>query len=169
MKIVIFSDSHGSAFFLRKAMAMHADADAFVHLGDGVAEFRNEAAAYGGKQIITVAGNCDTYYPGKKNPPPDAVAEFDGFKFYFTHGHRYNVKESPEMLVWRARELSADAAFHGHTHISRCLYIAPRDGMGEKPLYVVCPGSISLPRQSGPSYAVAETYRGQLVCRTAEI
>lgn len=174
MKIIIFSDSHGSALYMRPVMAMHSDADVFVHLGDGAREFEVAAAAFPGKRIISVAGNCDTFYPGKKNPPPDALAEFDGFIFYFTHGHRQEVKNGVELLLWRARELNADAVFHGHTHVAYCEYIAPcdiapRDGTGEKPLYLVCPGSISLPRRSKPSYAVAETYRGQLICRTAEV
>lgn len=168
MKLIVFSDSHGSALYMRKVMALHTDAAAFVHLGDGAREFADTAAMYPDKTIISVAGNCDTYYPGKKNPPPDAIAEFDGFVFYFTHGHRYSVKDGLDMLEWRAREVGADAAFYGHTHIARCTYLSPREEIGEKPLYIVCPGSISLPRQSGPTYAIAETYRGQLTCRTAE-
>ena len=162
MKLVVFSDSHGSSLFLHKAMALHSDADAFAHLGDGLSEFIAESKQYRDKQILYVAGNCDYFLSKEKNPPRDLTAELDGFTFFFTHGHHYGVKESPERLLWRAAELYADAAFYGHTHIARCEYLP-------NGFYLVCPGSISLPRQSRASYAVAETYKGKLICRTAEI
>lgn len=168
MKLVVFSDSHGIANIMRKIMAMHGDADVFVHLGDGVREFAAAAARYNGKRIISVAGNCDIPMPGKENPPSDAVAELDGFTIFFTHGHKYGVKYSDTALIARARELGADAVFYGHTHIAHCEYMPPRDGLDEKPLYIVCPGSISQPRSGRPTYAIAETYRGRLICRIAE-
>jgi len=170
IKIIILSDSHGSSLFLKKAMAIHSDADAFAHLGDGLSEFITEAEQYINKQIIYVAGNCDFYLNKnlitKKNPPREILLELDGFKLFFTHGHNLGIKESPERLIWRAAELGADAAFYGHTHIPRCEYISNKS---QKPFYLVCPGSISRPRQSKASYAIAETYNNKLICHTSEI
>jgi putative phosphoesterase len=168
MKLVAFSDSHGNASSMRKIIAMHGDADVFVHLGDGVREFRAITARLTGKRIITVAGNCDVFMPQSEYPPAEAVCELDGFLFFFTHGHKYGVKYGDTALIARARELGTDAVFYGHTHVSHCEYIPPRDGIDEKPLYIVCPGSISQPRGGKPCYAIAETYRGRLICRIAE-
>ncbi|MGI6202539.1 MAG: YfcE family phosphodiesterase [Eubacteriales bacterium] len=168
MKAVILSDSHGDMSRLRKVMKMHDDADVFVHLGDGVREFAAAAALLKDKRIISVAGNCDIFYQGEM-PPSEVVTQLDGFVFFFTHRHKYRVKYSDIALIARARELGADAVFYGHTHVAHCEYMPPRDGTGEKPLYVVCPGSIGRSVGGRPSYAIAETYKGQLICRTAEL
>lgn len=169
MKAVIFSDTHGNMARLRKMMKLHEDADMFVHLGDGAREFEASAALYKNKRIVSVTGNCDVFMLGEKMPPAEAVVELDGFMLFFTHGHKYGVKYGDVSLLARARELGVDAVFYGHTHVPRCEYLPPREVVNEKPLYVVCPGSLGQPRVGKPSYAVAETYGGKLICRLAEI
>ena len=169
MKAIVLSDSHGDMNRMRKVMKMHGDADVFVHLGDGAREFAAAAALLTDKRVLSVAGNCDIFIREDDMPPEEVTADFDGFKLFFTHGHRYGVKYSDVRLLARARELGVDAVFYGHTHISYCEYIPSRDGTDEKPLYIVCPGSIGQPRGGKPGYAIAETYAGKLICRTAEL
>ena len=67
-----------------------------------------------------------------------------------THGHYYGVNAGTSRLVARAKELECDVAMYGHTHIPDIEYHGN--------LTVVCPGSLTEPRQMGriPTYAIME-------------
>ena len=51
-----------------------------------------------------------------------------------THGHKYGVKTNTAMLIAEARDMHAQAALSGHTHVAECR--REEDGM-----WVLNPGS----------------------------
>ena len=67
-----------------------------------------------------------------------------------THGHRQNVYSGTGLLKEMARRNGAKIAMYGHTHVP--------DVDLSTDVWVVNPGSISLPRQKGrkPSYVIME-------------
>ena len=72
-----------------------------------------------------------------------------------THGHRHGVKVEKETIARAAKNLGADIAVHGHSHIPSA---DERYGV-----IVLCPGSVSEPRQANrrPTYIVLETVPGK--------
>lgn len=155
MKAVIMSDSHGLYLPMRKIFKLHHDADAFVFLGDGLEEFNTCSRIYEDKAYYKVRGNCDTL-----DAPIELLFELGGKKIFITHGHRYGVSSSSELLIYRARELGADAVFYGHTHLQSEENIE----LPGKYLPVVCPGSIAYSRGGNPSsYAVVTVAQGNIL------
>ena len=153
-KIVILSDSHGQTFNMEKIFALHSDADAFIHLGDGAREFsmlcrKNEKVGY------SMLGNCDLSFECPWADNPYAVYTIGGKRFFMTHGSAYGVKSGNERLLSVAKEKCPDADFilYGHTHIPENRYVSEENGF-EKPLYLINPGSISRPRSARCSYAL---------------
>jgi len=60
-------------------------------------------------------------------------------KFFLTHGHNYDVDNGIDKIVEKAKEVGADYALFGHTHV----HIRERvDG-----ITVLNPGSTTLPRK----------------------
>ncbi len=151
-KLLIFSDSHGSALNMREALQKNlADSDYILHLGDGAAEFRALAKEFPGKPFLAVAGNCDA--PGMRDLPAVRTLEADGKKVLLCHGHTFWVKSGPDNLVRAARACGADVALYGHTHTPFCGYYSPQ-AEGEKPLWLFCPGSITLPAYGYPTFGI---------------
>ena len=153
-KIVVISDSHGSSDNMEKLFRLHADADAFIHLGDGAREFaalfrKHEKVGY------SMLGNCDFSFECPFADSPHAIYTIGSKNFFMTHGSAYNVKYGTERLLSVAREKCPDADFvlYGHTHVSENRYISEGNGF-EKPIYLINPGSISRPRDASPSYAL---------------
>ena len=68
----------------------------------------------------------------------EQLIELENKKILMTHGHEYGVKSSLLNLNYRAKELGADIALYGHSHIAA---IEKHDG-----IWFVNPGSVSLPR-----------------------
>lgn len=161
LKIVVFSDSHGSpAGMLRAARLHEASADMFIHLGDGLSDIAR-LRAMTDKPIITVSGNCDGMYmsvSGDKAPPACTI-DAHGITLFICHGHTLGVKYSLDALKTEARARGADIALFGHTHVPLQRYI-PKEEDGEgatsKPLYLFNPGSASQPRGGSPSYGLIE-------------
>ncbi len=167
MKWIVFSDSHGTARNMEKVLDMHFDtADGFLFLGDGYREFRHLADCYPGRTYLCVRGNCD---PAEADAPPlEELADIGGVRIMLTHGHRYQVKSGTEMLVSAARARRADIVLYGHTHEPFQQYLPP-EGEGEQPLYVFCPGSITLPRVGHPAYGILEIRANGILLTNAEI
>ena len=69
-------------------------------------------------------------------------------KILFTHGHMLGVDRSDERLLDFARASRAQVALYGHTHIARIRY--------ENGVYLMNPGSVSKPREGGPSYGILD-------------
>ena len=148
MKILIMSDSHGRSFYLERAILRTSPLDYILHLGDieGEEEYLRDISPC---PIYIVAGNNDFF----SREPKDDLIQIGNYKILLTHGHRYNVYSGTDQLKQVAREKGADIAMFGHTHVP-CIDL--RDD-----IWVINPGSISLPRQDGrkPSYIVMEIDR----------
>ena len=71
-----------------------------------------------------------------------------GHRIFLAHGHRYGVHGGTWRIVEAAKELGADIAVYGHTHVP--------DYGKEEGVLVINPGSIAKPRQQGwrKTYAV---------------
>lgn len=144
MKVLVFSDSHGSEQGMINAILAHADASAIVFLGDGERDFENALAEcgiapFGTKpmQIFQVRGNCDIY----SMEPAVVTASFGGIRVLITHGSEQNVKAGYARLAQEARQSRCSVALFGHTHFA-C--VEERDGVT-----LLNPGSIR-----GGKYAV---------------
>jgi putative phosphoesterase len=114
MKLLVISDTHGSA---NRAFAAHSrcePVDAIVHLGDGCgdAELLGEVLD---APVMAVAGNCDVGVA----VPRERVWECAGKRILLTHGDLYQVKSGLEKLSLRAVAVGADIALYGHTHVAR--------------------------------------------------
>jgi putative phosphoesterase len=84
--------------------------------------------------VYGVAGNCDPSGAGEK----EQVIEFNGFKFFLTHGHHWGVKRGLQSLFYRTQEVGAQVAVFGHTHVPFCQKIDD--------IWMINPGSPAYPR-----------------------
>lgn len=144
MRIVVFSDSHNNYFALKNIVSAQRTAEMFLHLGDGEKEFDYLCTNFPFKVMRGVRGNCDWGSMGKTND----VVTVGGKKIFFTHGHTQGVKSGLDDFKREAREIGADIALFGHTHVAMTAY---EDG-----IYYMNPGSIAAPQQGPPSYGVID-------------
>ncbi|WP_379128264.1 phosphodiesterase [Paenibacillus sp. sgz500958] len=161
MKLMFISDIHGSLYWLEKVLEKVEEEkpDQLVFLGDflyhgprnplpdgydpqGVAARLNKVAS----KIMAVRGNCDAEVDQMLLEFPmmgDYVMIFhEGRRIYATHGHGFSMEHLPAL-----RE--NDIFIQGHTHI-------PVAELKEG-IYVLNPGSISLPKGNFPnSYGILD-------------
>ncbi|MBQ9766958.1 MAG: metallophosphoesterase family protein [Lachnospiraceae bacterium] len=145
MKAVLVSDSHGRFGGLQEIIEREAPFDMLLHAGDiqgGVSNLEDWA----GVPVYVVKGNCD--WSG--DFPQERIVEFGSDRIFLTHGHRYGVKVGIETVAAAAERAGATIAVHGHTHIPNA---EERYGV-----IVLCPGSVSEPRQANrrATYAILE-------------
>ncbi len=132
MRILVFSDSHGSRQFMKKCIEVMKPG-AMVHLGDHYDDGEVLAELFPQIPLHQVAGNCDV------NRAPIHARQWlcydlGGVRTYMTHGHRERVKSGIDGLLTEARSNDAKVVLYGHTHIPDC-HQEP-DG-----LWVLNPGS----------------------------
>ena len=161
MKLMFISDIHGSLYWLNKALDKmdEEQPDQLIILGDfmyhgprnplpegydpqGVAARLNVYR----KTILAVRGNCDAEVDQMLLDFPmmgDYVMILhEGRRIYATHGHGYSIENLPQLS-------EGDIFIQGHTHLP---VADVREG-----IYVLNPGSISLPKENNPnSYAILE-------------
>jgi uncharacterized protein len=131
MKVLIVSDSHGMTNELHQLKERHREeVDLLIHCGDS--ELPDEHKAI--EDFIVVRGNCDY---GEEFPTETLQAVGD-CNIFITHGHLYSVKTSLVGLSMKSRELGADVACFGHSHLLGA-------EMVEGVLFIN-PGSLRLPR-----------------------
>ena len=115
MKLLVFSDSHSNSSKIKEVIEMHkAKCDCVIFLGDGLKDVEYIKEQYPQIPFFAVKGNCD-FLAGEAEE--ERLLYLDGFKIFITHGHKYGVKGGLGRLAYRARELEADIAFFGHTHV----------------------------------------------------
>lgn len=131
MKILVFSDSHGSPEFMKEMISRNRRADAVIFLGDGQRDIELMRSLFPEIAFITVRGNCDF----GSDAPLKEIINLDGKRIFCAHGHEYNVKFTTYNIVCAAREAQADILLFGHTHQAVCEY---DDG-----LHIMNPGSAS--------------------------
>lgn len=144
MRILIISDTHRSLYYLNDVILRHPEGfDACIHLGDAEGQDEDIEALVGAPLYI-VRGNCDYFVNNE-----DYLGLTLGNKeCLLTHGHLFGAKNGKEGLLRAAKEIGADCVFFGHTHIAE---ITKKDG-----ILFVNPGSLTYPKNSKPSYAIAE-------------
>lgn len=112
MKIAVFSDTHGLVGPVIKLARAKAPFQAIIHAGDHYRD-AGKIAAELKVPCYAVVGNCDEL----DNGPRELVVTLAGCKIFITHGHLFRVKAKLDTLFYRARELEADVAVFGHSHI----------------------------------------------------
>ncbi|MBE6772140.1 MAG: YfcE family phosphodiesterase [Ruminococcaceae bacterium] len=130
MRILVFSDSHGSTYCMREALLVHSEADMIIHLGDGERDLSRLEDLLAGKKIVQVCGNCDFC----SMLPTNEITDVSGVRIFCSHGHTELVKHGTQAFVKKAKSLGARIALYGHTHQSVTDY---DDG-----LHIMNPGSI---------------------------
>ena len=145
MKIIVYSDSHGSLANVLAMLEKEKDADFCFFLGDGVNEAQDGAAAYPEIKHILVKGNCDHYSMLKTT----AYKYIDGLTFVSCHGHEYNVKRWLHELIEHTKGVRGNIALYGHTHI-RNTYNDAASGV-----FLLNPGTLS-----AGQYSIITTSKG---------
>lgn len=133
MKIFVISDTHGRNEEIIEYLLKCEEADIIFHLGDYAEDGERIAEALGIETII-IRGNGD-YFSQYED---DELIEVNGRKIFLTHGHNYNVDYSLDNIIYRAKELEADIALFGHTHIPI--------NIKENGVHIMNPGSPTFPR-----------------------
>ena len=161
MKLMIASDLHGSAFFVKKLMErMEAEQpDKLLLLGDllyhgprnalpeeyscpSVADQLNAIR----EKIVAVRGNCDSEVDQMVLEFPImsdyAMLEVNGISLFATHGHLWSESYPPRMT-------EGTVLLNGHTHVPACVVHGT--------FTYINPGSAALPKEGQPkSYMVYE-------------
>lgn len=115
MELLIFSDSHGSAEGMRRALARQIRRpNAVCFLGDGIRDAEC-LETQSGLIWYCVRGNCDWGFIGD-GYPTDRVLDLEGHRLLLTHGHRHYVKDTYAQLLSKAVTIGADIVLLGHTH-----------------------------------------------------
>ena len=134
MIVAVVSDTHGIVLPVAYSLQRNK-VDIVLHLGDYASDAK-KIEQITGMEIYAVAGNCDE---NSKDVPEELVLEIRRKKFFLTHGHNYDVDNGIDKIVEKAKEVGADYALFGHTHV----HISERvDG-----ITVLNPGSTTLPRK----------------------
>ena len=142
--ILACGDTHGSQKALEKIadICKSEQPDMLVHTGDNFRDYlwlkkQLNCQGYG------VRGNCDFgLLPGALE---EQIIEYKSKKILVAHGHLHGVKTTYKIILNRAKEISADVVIFGHTHLQ---YAQKHDGV-----WLINPGSPSLPRGGTPGYA----------------
>ncbi len=157
MKVLVISDIHGSGYYAEKIKEINKkeQPDKIIALGDlyyhgprndlsqeynpmKVAEILNSFK----DKLLVVRGNCDAEVDEMISQfkfNDHILTEINGKKFYFTHGHKYNIENIPYE--------DFDIMMYGHIHQG---FIERKENM-----IFANPGSISLPKcNSAHSYIV---------------
>ena len=150
MRFVVLSDTHRdlSKLFSAVDYIKALSPDAVIFLGDVV----SDAIALQTELRVPfhiVQGNCDGY---SAHPVTDVV-EAEGVRIFICHGHQYDVKESPQRLIWAAQERECTVALFGHTHRQ---YLDREDGV-----LVMNPGSLTRPRLCSAGLGILDVKQGQ--------
>lgn len=139
MKIVAFSDAHGSKIIVERIMSFNPDADYIISLGDS--ELPLDLLM--DLDILPIKGN----YPRDAGFAYETELEVGKRKLFLTHGHKYGVHKSLKKLLHYGMQNDIDIILYGHTHIARA------DKVNN--LYLFNPGSIKNPRSKiKPSYLI---------------
>ena len=131
MKLLVMSDTHGDVEVIERVKSFHPDAVKMIHCGDSELPYHHSAMV----NLERVRGNCDY----DDNYLEEILFQMNGERVFVTHGHLYDVKNSPMKLVYRAKEVGANIVCFGHSHILGAEYI---DG-----IFFVNPGSLLKPRR----------------------
>ena len=146
MQVLVMSDTHGDSQVIEKIRGFYPNAAAIIHCGDSELTFSHPAL----EGIQKVRGNCDMELVF----PNEAVFDVGDVTFFVTHGHLFNVKSSILSLSYRVKEVGAQIACFGHSHL---LGVEMIDDV-----LFINPGSLLKPRgRKEKSFAVVEIRKDQ--------
>lgn len=115
MKLLVFSDSHGRADLIQRAVRREQGSDnppeGMLFAGDGYTDAGQYQNAF--PVFYAVGGNCDS---NRQEIPGEQTFTLHGITVYLCHGHRWYVKLGTQRLIYRAQEVEAKVAIYGHTH-----------------------------------------------------
>ncbi len=112
MKLLVFSDSHGTVGPMLRAVRDRAP-DAVAHLGDYTRDAASLRRAFPELRLVSVRGNCDW----NDRAPEAERFELGGVEIFACHGHRYGVKTGLDALLNAGYFSGARLVLFGHTHI----------------------------------------------------
>ena len=145
MKILVFSDSHGSTKTMIDIISKTENVDMIIHLGDLVKDAEEIEYTFENIGVEYIAGNNDWSSDAQK----EKVLMIENKRLFITHGNIYSVKNGYSNIIGRGQELGVDIVMFGHTHVPNEDYF--------KNMLLFNPGSITLPaRRFSPSYGVIE-------------
>lgn len=145
-KILVISDTHGLVLPLKEIFEKHTDVIAIFHCGDS--ELMNFDPIL--KKVHVVRGNCDY----DRTLPNELLIKIGQHKIYITHGHMHGVKSSLDNLQARAKEMGAEIALYGHSHIAKANMM--------NDVLMVNPGSLAYPRsRKEKTYAIITLNKDQ--------
>lgn len=147
MLIGVVSDTHRDYYMIQTAMEYLKYSDLIIHLGDNVQDVEIMAENYKGR-IISVRGNCDF----SVMEPSEKIEMIENKKFLVTHGHTYDVKYSLNSLKFKAKDIGAEVALYGHTHIPMIDF--------EEGIWYINPGSAAFSRRGDNSIAFINIKEG---------
>jgi uncharacterized protein len=151
MKIGVLSDSHGSVFFLERAIQVLKECSVIYHLGDYVKDCSIITKRLK-IPIVAIRGNCDSSTEGIL----EKIEVIEGINIFLTHGHNYGVKFNNFKLRYKAMETNSNIVLYGHTHIAKI--------EKEENIYYINPGSLSEPRSgTRPSVVIIEIINGIII------
>lgn len=144
MRILVLSDSHGNTSVLKRIISFHSDIKNIFFLGDNIRDIEYIEHLFRDRNFYSVSGNCDI----ASMTPSANIEIIEGVKIFYTHGHKFGVKYSTEMLLEETAKRNCSLALYGHTHCKNIYY---SDGV-----YAVNPGSVSCSRSGKNSYAIVD-------------
>jgi putative phosphoesterase len=113
MKIIVFSDSHGYIGKMSEIL-INTDSDLVIHLGDCIRDAERLKTEHPNTNICIIPGNNDFVL----NESYERIFDFEGRRMLACHGHKYNVKNGIDRLIYIAKQRHYDVVLFGHTHIS---------------------------------------------------
>lgn len=141
MRLLVMSDTHGDAEVIKRVREANPQVDAIVHCGDSELSYDHPYL----DGVKKVRGNCDR----DDRFPNEELFEVDGVKIFVAHGHLLNVKSTIMNLLYRTKEVDADVAFFGHSHVLGAELVDN--------ILFVNPGSLLKPRAiAEKSYVIVE-------------
>ena len=111
--IAVISDSHNHRRSVNAVKGYIQKADIIIFLGDGEEDIAEITKDFTG-EFYAIKGNCDI----KGVYPDEMIIELASKKIFICHGHKYGVKMSYNGLYYKAKEVGADIALFGHTHVA---------------------------------------------------
>ncbi|MCL2230552.1 MAG: metallophosphoesterase [Treponema sp.] len=152
-KLLVFSDTHGCVPELKAVLKWACDyippngsICAVACCGDGLSDIpkaANESGFFSDWKIVCGNNDYDV------QAPESIIFDINEHIFFMSHGHRYGLYGGYHTFLSAAKNMNADAALFGHSHIPFYKVI---DGIS-----LVNPGSLGRPRsKAGSTFAVIE-------------
>jgi len=112
VRVGVISDTHGAMSTVMQAIKEMGRIDALIHAGDLYSDAERIRQLLK-VPVYAVTGNCDVLCQG----PEELNIKLGSYKILITHGHFYRVKNTLQMLYYRAQELKTHVVVFGHTHV----------------------------------------------------